>query len=119
VIKAEFIARDFDPKGYPTFWEFKLTGGEFSDGDALGNLAPAEGYKPEFTMSSRDFDRGNSPGKDCYFRSTDQKVFASFRLEPQVSKRGESVLRLVDLKVNPAGSPNLEFDPKKAIIIRR
>jgi hypothetical protein len=113
-----------DPRRqHDDYWEVILTAGE---GGGLvmtdsphANLAPESGYHKILTIKSTDqtypWDR---LVRWAYYRGKNGEEFAAFRLDIDIGseKTGSRIyVKLADLRINPNGSRNLEYDPSKRI----
>jgi len=113
-----------DPKRQrDDYWEVTLTAGE-GGGLVLtdsphANLAPETGYQKSLTIKSTDQDNPwDRPVQWAYYRGTNGGEFAAFRLGIDIGskKTGSRIyVNLADLRINPNGSRNLEYDPSKRI----
>ncbi len=106
-----------------SYWEVTLTAG---DGCGIvladsphANLAPESGYLKSLTIKSTDqrtpWDR---PVRHAYFRCDDGKKYAAFRLDfgfGSIKHKGTFYVKLANLRINPNGSRNLEYDKSKRI----
>jgi hypothetical protein len=105
------------------YWEVTFTvsegGGILLTDSPHANLAPETGYQKSLTLKSTDQKSpGDRPVRRAYFRSANGKTFAAFRLDLGFGtiKTGAWIeVWLADLRINPNGSRNLEYDPKKRI----
>ena len=95
------------------------------------NVAPESGYEPRFehvqaAQSVREAQEGRvkwtwteSVSGSFFISSRGEKNFArvNLRLRPNVDrKEGDNqALVVAEVWLNPSGSRNLEFDPKKAV----
>jgi hypothetical protein len=105
------------------YWEVTLTAGE-GGGLVLtdsphANLAPEAGYQSSLTIKSTDQKSSwERPVRRAYYRGKGGEKYAAFRIElsfGSVNNKGAFYARLADLRINPNGSRNLEFDPSKQI----
>jgi hypothetical protein len=117
-IKARVSIRSRDD------WTFTLEGndgcGFIVTNDIHTNLAPEVGYIPSITVSSSDSDVRPDVNRSIkvYYRGRNGNKFAAFRMEfGPWGQRGENnfTIELMDLRINPNGSRNLEFDKSKRI----
>lgn len=105
------------------YWEVTLTAGEggglILTNSPHANLAPETGYQNSLTIKSTD--QGNPwdrPVRWAYYRGKNGQEFAAFRLDIDIGsqKTGSRIYAtLADLRINPNGSRNLEYDPSKRI----
>jgi hypothetical protein len=110
-------------KPHDDYWEVTLTAGE-GGGLVLtdsphANLAPENGYQESLTIKSTDqkYPR-DRPDRWAYYRGKNGEEFAAFRLGIDIGskKTGSRIyVTLADLRINPNGSRNLEYDPSKRI----
>ncbi len=105
------------------YWEVTLTAG---DGCGIvltdsphANLAPESGYRKSLTIKSTDqktpWDR---PVRRGYFCCDNGQKYVAFRLRFSFGSRKTGnwiIVRLADLRINPSGSRNLEYDKSKRI----
>jgi hypothetical protein len=109
---------EVDPKH--TFdWSFMMEavqGGIIETTDTFLYRAPQNGYQPryELVMSHSDPNWSDTVRKKFYVRSREGKVYASLQMTIYPDYDGKSGIA-VNYLANPAGSPNLEFDPAKQI----
>ena len=105
------------------YWEVTLTAGE-GGGLVLtdsphANLAPESGYQKSLTIKSTDQDNPwDRPVRRAYYRGKNGEEYAAFRLGIDIgsNKTGSKIyVTLADLRINPNGSRNLEYDPSKRI----
>jgi hypothetical protein len=105
------------------YWEVTLTAGE-GGGLVLtdsphANLAPESGYQKSLTIKSTDQDNPwDRPVRRAYYRGKNGEEYAAFRLVLNLGniKTGDWIeISLADLRINPNGSRNLEYDPSKRI----
>jgi hypothetical protein len=105
------------------YWEVTLTAGE-GGGLVLtdsphANLAPESGYQKNLVIKSTEQENPwDRPVRRAYYRRKDGEEFAAFRLDIDIGsqKTGSRIyVTLADLRINPNGSRNLEFDPTKEI----
>jgi hypothetical protein len=96
---------------------YLLAEGEFT------NRAPLEGYKNKVSFSSKNLERKwESPKFRMFYRGPDGSKYAAFHLRFDIGGGRRDERKPLDftvimegLKINPNGSRNLEFDPKKII----
>jgi hypothetical protein len=113
-----------DPKKqHEDYWEVTMTAG---DGGGLqltdsphANLAPENGYQTSLTIKSTDqqYPRENIVRR-VYYRDKYGKKYAAFRVEfgfGSIKDEGAFYVTLADMRINPNGSRNLEYDPSKRI----
>jgi hypothetical protein len=113
-----------DPKRQQDdYWEVTLTagdgGGLVLTDDPHANLAPEMGYQKSLTIKSTDqMNPWDRPVRRVYYRGKGGEEFAAFRLVLNFGtiKTGEWIeVTLADLRINPNGSRNLEFDKSRQI----
>ena len=77
--------------------------------DEFGYLAPKSGYEPKisFEMESTSPKALPDVAKDYYFTSRSGKVYGVVHLEIYSDYNGKSAI-LVDSRINPNGSRNLQ-----------
>ena len=105
--------------GKPFDWSLKLTvaeGGLIEITDYYPNQAPMDGYEsviskeihagpPHFT--------GNAFDHSYYFKSRDGKVYGRMKVHIQADYQPPPTRFEIEVFANPAGSRNLEYDPKQ------
>jgi hypothetical protein len=108
-------------RGKPFDWLVTLAvtnGGLQEATNIYPNEAPAEGYQPSITLNFP----ANMAGwqyefKHCYyFKSKDGQVYGRMTIDIQADRPSPPTYFNADIYANPAGSHNLEFDPKKQIL---
>ncbi len=105
------------------YWEVTLTAGEgggFIMTDSTHtNLAPEDGYQKSVTFKSTD--QASLKGasiRRAYYRGKNGAKYAAFRFRLGIGGRkqkGMFYVMLADLRINPNGSRNLEYDKLKRI----
>lgn len=105
------------------YWEVTLTAGE-GGGLVLtdsphANLAPETDYESSITIKSTDQKYAYEElVRRAYYRGIDGVQYAAFRLDIIIGskKRGSRIyVTLAEMRINPNGSRNLEYDPAKRI----
>jgi hypothetical protein len=104
-------------------WEYTLTanngGGFILASDLHANIAPEEGYRNSLVFKSSDQKNPLAkPVKNIYYRSEGGDKYASFRIEASwggKNSQGGFTIKLLNLRINPNGSRNLEYDESKRI----
>jgi hypothetical protein len=105
------------------YWEVTLTAGE-GGGFVLtdtphANLAPNEGYQKSLTFKSTDqTSLKDSSVRRAYYRGQNGEKYAAFRFELGIGSRkqkGRFHVTFANLRINPNGSRNLEYDSSKRI----
>ncbi len=120
-VSVEYTIFEAYDDGFAKVWEFKISDGEFCPADVFGNLAPSDGYSTSITVRSQEdgLRRTNPNSSRFFWRSKDHKVHGIFWLNHSASRNGRGSLYFRDVRINPFGSLNLEYDPKKRIKIKK
>jgi len=107
-------------RGKPFNWSvtFEITnGGLQSITNLYPNEAPLAGYQSMVTYMflTNAFQWSSTATPYLYFKSKDGKVFGRMNVEITADYQPPPTVFRADILANPAGSRNLEYDPKKRI----
>lgn len=91
------------------------TGGTIEMSDAYPYEAPEDGYKSRFVadMPSNAPNWSRMISKSFYFKAREGKIFGRMNIEIVADAEPPPVSVSIEAWINPAGSRNLEYDPRK------
>jgi hypothetical protein len=93
-----------------------LNGGIVEENDPYPNWAPEKGYKPFFdvNMSSNNIPWSGELRQNFYFKNA-RKQYGRLFIDLSTDSMHPDTGITIQTLINPSGSQNLEFDPKKQI----